>query len=321
MSSVHTSQRLGFAGTPVFAETILQALIEAGKPPVVVFTQPDRPFGRGRKSTPSLVKICAERAAIEVCQPVSLREVSLAAYRLDTLIVAAYGLIVPLSMLLEPRYGCLNVHASLLPRWRGAAPVERAIIAGDEQSGVSIMQMTEGIDTGAVYLKRALAIGPQWSGAALDKALARLGGEALLECLATLGSRDPVAQEEADATYAPKLTVADTHLNWQCSAVAIARRIRALADRLPVTVTLDDTRVRFLAAGYAPDPAAAAHVPGTIIRLDKQQIGIATGDGILQVQRLQLNRGGGRPLTVADAVNGYPRLFRTGARFDGNDAG
>jgi methionyl-tRNA formyltransferase len=328
--------RLGFAGTPAFAATIVQALIDNGYPPVIVYTKPDRPFGRGRKAAPSPVKVCAERAAIEICQPSSLRGVSLARHQLDAMVVAAYGLIVPPAMLTEPRHGCLNVHASLLPRWRGAAPVERAIIAGDEKSGVSIMQMAEGIDTGPVYLRRTLTIEPHWTGAALDRALAQLGADALLECLATLGSRDPVAQDETNASYAPKLTAADARVDWQCPAAAIARRIRALTERRPVTTTLADTRVRLLAAQVAATPADVAATPadvaagtagvteaagadsppGTIVRLAKTYIGIATVDGTLNVQRLQLDRGSGRPLGARDAVNGYPQLFRVGARFD-----
>ncbi len=308
--------RLGFAGTPQFAATILQALIQAEQTPVIVLTQPDRPFGRGRRKKPSAVKIVAESAGIEIRQPTTLRDVSVADCALDALIVAAYGLLVPPALLAEPRYGCLNVHASLLPRWRGAAPVERAMLAGDVTSGIAIMAMDKGLDTGPVYLSRALPIDPAWTGGELTQALALLGAQALLECLPGLADAQPTAQDEVEATYAAKLTSADAQVAWTASAEAIARQIRALTPRLPVHAMLADTRVRLLAAEVASGSEGQTAPPGSIIQAGKLGITIATGSGDLRLQRLQLNRGKGRPLSAAEAVNGYPALFFHGARFD-----
>ncbi len=316
MTGKQQSPRLGFAGTPTFAATILEALIQADRAPVIVLTQPDRPFGRGRRLKPSAVKIVAEREGIEICQPTNLRGVSVADYALDALIVAAYGLLLPPALLAEPRYGAINVHASLLPRWRGAAPVERAMLAGDQTSGVAIMAMDEGLDTGPVYLSRSLPIDPAWTGGDLTQALAQLGAQVLLECLQGLADAQPTAQDEAGATYAAKLTSADARVDWTCSAEAIARRIRALTPRLPAYAVLTDTRVRLLRAEVAAGTGAADAAPGTIIQADKHGITIATGNGHLLLQRLQLNRGKGQPLAAAAAVNGYPNLLCRGARFD-----
>jgi methionyl-tRNA formyltransferase len=300
----------------MFAATILEALIQAEQAPVIVLTQPDRPFGRGRRLKPSAVKIVAEREGIEICQPPNLRGVSVADYALDALIVAAYGLLLPPALLAEPRYGAINVHASLLPRWRGAAPVERAMLAGDQTSGVAIMAMDEGLDTGPVYLTRPLPIDPAWTGGDLTQALAQLGAQALLECLQGLADARPTAQDEAGATYAAKLTSADARVDWTCSAEAIARQIRALTPRLPAYAVLTDTRVRLLRAEVAAGNSAADAAPGTIVQADKHGITIATGNGHLLLQRLQLNRGKGQPLAAAAAVNGYPNLLCRGARFD-----
>lgn len=316
MTGQQQSPRLGFAGTPPFAATILQALIQAQRAPVIVLTQPDRPFGRGRRKKPSAVKTVAESAGIEICQPPNLRGFSLANYALDALIVAAYGLLLPPALLAEPRYGAINVHASLLPRWRGAAPVERAMLAGDATSGVAIMAMDEGLDTGPVYLSRALPIDPTWTGGDLTRALATLGAQALLECLAGLADRQPTAQDEAAATYAAKLTSTDARVDWTSSAATIARQIRALTPRLPARALLTDTRLRLHAAVAVAGSSDQTAAPGTIVQADKHGISITTGRGNLLLQRLQLNRGKGRPLTAADAVNGYPDLFCPGARFD-----
>ncbi len=228
--------RLGFAGTPEFAARILHALLAAARVPAVVYTQPDRPAGRRRRLSASPVKTLAEQHNLPVRQPRSLRPAeeaaALRAADLDVFVVAAYGLILPTAVLTAPRFGCINVHASLLPRWRGAAPVERAIMAGDTETGVSIMHMEQGLDTGPVYLQRRLAITPDLDGPSLEARLADLGAEALLECLVRLPDLRPQPQAPEGVTYAAKLSRADAAIDWTLLAVVIERKIRALRGRM-----------------------------------------------------------------------------------------
>ena len=252
--------RLGFAGTPSFAAHILETLVASPHTLAVVYTQPDRRAGRGRRTKPSPVKAACLAHGISVLQPTNLRgeqaAAELAQQRLDVLIVAAYGLILPPAILATPRLGCINVHASLLPRWRGAAPVERAIMAGDAETGVCIMQMDEGLDTGPVFARSVVPIDDEIDGPALELVLAKAGAALLVDCLADIESRTPAAQAESGATYAHKLTPADATIHWQSAATELARQVRALCGRLPATAVLGEIRLRILSA-TASDPSTA----------------------------------------------------------------
>lgn len=322
VSATATDLRIGFAGTPEFAATILGALLAAGYRPLAVYCQPDRPAGRGQRLQPPPVKTLAAEHALPVRQPPSLRPAAeadrLAEDRLDVLVVAAYGLILPESVLSVPRYGCINVHASLLPRWRGAAPVERAILAGDQETGVCIMRMERGLDTGPVLLQRRCPIGADTSADALEARLAELGAAALLEVLGSPPPWPETPQTEAGATYATKLTRADALVHWRGSAEYIARQVRALARRMPPLAHSGEVQLRLLAADAAEQTTAAA--PGTVLEADRTGIRVSCGSGVLTIERLQLNVGKGRPLLAADAVNGYGHLFQPGLQLrDGGD--
>lgn len=324
VSGTATDLRLGFAGTPDFAARILDALLAAGHRPVSVYCQPDRPAGRGRRLQPPPVKTLAEDHGLTVRQPASLRPPAeaerLAEDRLDVLVVAAYGQILPESILSVPRYGCINVHASLLPRWRGAAPIERAILAGDRETGVCIMQMERGLDTGPVLVRRRCPIEPGMGAEALEAHLAELGAAALLDCLSQPPPWQATPQAEDGVTYATKLTRADAVVRWGGSADAIARQVSALARRMPPVACIGEVQIRLLAA-RAEDQPAGDLAPGTIIDAGCDGIRIACGSGVLRVEALQLNVGKGRPLRAADAVNGYAQLFAPGLRLrDGDQA-
>jgi methionyl-tRNA formyltransferase len=311
-----SAPRIGFAGTPEFAAIVLDAILRDGQEVVVVYTQPDRRAGRGRKLTSSPVKQLALANRLPLRQPTSLRgktpAAELAECNLDVLVVAAYGLILPESVLVAPKYGCINVHASLLPRWRGAAPVERAIMAGDAETGVSIMQMDAGLDTGPVLARSKCPIDEDVSGPELGAALARLGAQCLLACLANLDALTPEPQREADACYAAKLATEDAVIDWHRPSRDIHRQVRALCGRLPATTSIDDLTIKILAARWSPDPPSAT--PGTIESATRKGIKVACGGGSLVIEQLQLNRGKGLPLAAADAINGYPALFEPGAR-------
>ncbi|MEM7218338.1 MAG: methionyl-tRNA formyltransferase [Pseudomonadota bacterium] len=316
---VPSGLRLGFAGTPAFAATALRALIDAGEQVALAYTQPDRPTGRGRKLQPSPVKQLADTAGIEVRQPRSLRRgdaaAILAADELDLLIVAAYGLILPEPFLAAPRLGCVNVHASLLPRWRGAAPIERAIMAGDTESGVCIMQMDAGLDTGAVHRRAAVAIGPTTTGRELHDQLAELGGQELLAALIDFDPAAATPQPAEGITYADKLTPAESLIDWHGDADSIARQINALNDRQPARSALAGETVLLLAAHAIEASPDAAPAPGTITERGRKHIDIACGRGTLRLGQVQLTRGKGRPMPMAAALNGYGDLFAPGARF------
>ncbi len=253
---------------------------------------------------------------IPVCTPTTLRSPEavdgLASYALDVLIVAAYGLILPEAVLRVPRHGCLNVHASLLPRWRGAAPIERAIMAGDTQTGISIMQMDAGLDTGPVLLHGALPIEPTATGQTLEEALAKLGAQLLLEVLEQLGEL-PAHPQVGKPTYAHKLVPADSFCDWSQPAPVLERQIRALAHRAPVVSLLGQIRVGILAA--RPVSGSDRAPIGTIVRADKSGIRVACAEGQLHLELARLNRGKGQPLTSSDLLNGYSDVFHVGARF------
>lgn len=313
-STKAASVSLAFAGTPAFAAHILNRLIDAGRTPRLVLTQPDRASGRGRKLSPSPVKQAALAASLPVVTPASAAGIqpAMATATFDVLVVAAYGLLLPPAALGCPRLGCINVHASLLPRWRGAAPVERSLIAGDRQTGVSIMQMEAGLDTGPVFATAAIDIAPRATGAALENELAGLGAGLLLDVLPDL-EHLTARPQQGPATYARKLGPGDSVAEWRRSADELDRRIRALAHRAPLHATLEGTRVQLLAAA-ARDTAGAGE-PGTILAAGKHEILVACGSGALALESLKVIRGKARVLTPRDARNGFPSLFRPGARF------
>jgi methionyl-tRNA formyltransferase len=303
--------RLVFAGTPEFSVPCFEACRASGAELVAVYTQPDRPAGRGRKLTPSPVKQAALAAGVAVEQPASLKSAgaqqSLAAWRPDLLVVVAYGLILPSKVLTIPRLGCWNVHASLLPRWRGAAPIQRAIFAGDEESGVDLMQMEAGLDTGPVMLQRRTPIRRDDTGGSLHDRLAALGAEVLAEGLRrTLEGESLVAtpQAEEGVTYAHKLDKAEAALDFRRSAIELDRQVRAF-DPWPVAegvIAGEALRIR-AAHAIARDHRAE---PGQILAAGRDGIEVACGQGVLRITAVQ--RAGGKQVSAADYVNARPDL-------------
>ncbi|RFA24780.1 methionyl-tRNA formyltransferase [Alkalilimnicola ehrlichii] len=304
-----------FAGTPDFAVPPLERLLAGSFRVSAVYTQPDRPAGRGRKPKPSPVKQQAVEVGIPVYQPVSLRDAQaqaeLAALKPDVMVVVAYGLILPQAVLDIPRYGCVNIHASLLPRWRGAAPIQRAILAGDKETGVTIMQMDAGLDTGPMLGDVRIPIVAGDTAGSVHDRLAQAGADLLVEVLPRLaaGRLQPVPQPEAGVCYAEKLSKAEARIDWQHSAEALARQVAAF-NPWPVAQTAwGDAVLRIWEAEAVAGSSAAA--PGEILRADKQGIDVATGNGALRVLRVQA--AGGRAVSVADFLNG--RELRPGDRF------
>lgn len=306
--------RLVFAGTPDFAATALKALIAAGHTIVGVYSQPDRPAGRGRKLQPSPVKQVALDHEIPVFQPETLKtaeaQKQLADLKPDVMIVAAYGLILPKAVLDIPTHGCLNIHASLLPRWRGAAPIQRAIAAGDAETGITIMQMDEGLDTGAMLLKSLTAIDTSDTGGSLHDRLAELGGKAIIKALELLKKGELTGEPQNDdlACYASKLSKTEGHIDWATDATAIERLIRAF-NPWPGTYTdLGDQRIRIHEARALVTDSDA--FPGTVVHRDRDGIDIACGNGTLRITRLQLP--GSRAQSVNDLINGGKELLMPG---------
>ncbi|MEQ9877097.1 methionyl-tRNA formyltransferase [Pectobacterium aroidearum] len=312
------SLRIIFAGTPDFAARHLDALLSSGHEVVGVFTQPDRPAGRGNKLTPSPVKVLAEQHNIPVFQPKSLRpaenQAMVQALDADVMVVVAYGLILPQPVLSMPRLGCINVHGSLLPLWRGAAPIQRALWAGDSETGVTIMQMDVGLDTGAMLHKISCPILPQDTSATLYDKLAELGPRGLLETLKQLadGSAVAEAQNDALATYAEKLSKEEARLNWQLSAEQLERCIRAF-NPWPVSYfTVDEQPVKVWKAEVMT--TAHSSLPGTILQADKQGVQVATAAGILNIQELQ--PAGKKVMSAQDLLNSRREWFVPGNILD-----
>jgi len=311
--------RLVFAGTPDFAATHLRALVAAGANIVAVYTQPDRPAGRGKKLAPSPVKRVAEAEGLAVLQPPSLRDPEaqrqFAALGADVFVVVAYGLLIPDAVLGAPTYGCINVHASLLPRWRGAAPIQRAIEAGDGESGITIMQMDADLDTGAMLAKVSCAIAPDETGGSLHDKLAELGPPALLATLTAIaaGTANGEKQDDSQSCYARKLTKQDAQLDWRRPARELERQVRAF-NPFPVAFSpLGDTQIRiWLARAMEENPGAP---PGTIVDSGANTLGVATGEGILVIDQAQLP--GKKPMAMADILRGNPQLFTPGRVFSG----
>jgi len=306
--------RLVFAGTPDFAATALKALIAAGHTIVGVYSQPDRPAGRGRKLQPSPVKQVALDHEIPVFQPETLKtpeaQKQLADLNPDVMIVAAYGLILPKAVLDIPTHGCLNIHASLLPRWRGAAPIQRAIAAGDAETGITIMQMDEGLDTGAMLLKSLTAIEDSDTGGSLHDRLAELGGNAIIKALELLQKGELTGEPQSDelACYASKLSKTEGHIDWATDAKAIERLVRAF-NPWPGTYTdLGDQRIRIHEARALVTTSDG--LPGTVVQRDREGIDIACGNGTLRITCLQLP--GSRAQSVNDLINGGKELLMPG---------
>ena len=282
--------RLVFAGTPEFARASLEALFAAGHTPVAVYTQPDRPAGRGKKLTASPVKTYALERHIPVYQPASLRDPEaieeLRALQPDLLVVAAYGLILPQEVLDIPTHGCVNVHASALPRWRGAAPIQAAILAADDTTGISLMRMTAGLDCGPVFHIDEIEIGATETAGELHDRLAALGGRTLVEHLGDIvnGRLEAVEQDEALATYAPKIDKQDAEIDWSLPAADIARRVRAYNPFPGAFTHCRDTRIKVWRAAAA-DGAGA---PGDVLQFSGDTILVACGEGALRLEELQL---------------------------------
>ena len=312
--------RIIFAGTPDFAASSLQALLEAGSERgyevIAVYTQPDRPAGRGRKLQASPVKNLALAQNIPVYQPENFSDPadveSLQKLDADLMIVAAYGLLLPAAILDAPRLGCMNIHASLLPRWRGAAPIQRAILAGDKETGITIMQMNEGLDTGDMLLKRRCPIEDSDTGGSLHDKLAELGGQALLAALDKLqrGELQPEPQDDSQSSYARKLSKQEALLDWQADAPALARQVRAF-NPWPVAQTRVGDQILRIWAAQARDENSGAE-PGTVVASSKAGIDIACGDGQLRLQQLQ--PAGKKAMDVPAFLNGYAELLPVGAR-------
>jgi len=299
-----------FAGTPAFAASSLQALLDSEHQVLAVYTQPDRPAGRGRKLTASPVKALALAHDLPVLQPLSLRDAAaqqtLANFQADVLVVVAYGLILPEPVLAAPRLGCVNVHASLLPRWRGAAPIQRAILAGDEQTGVTIMQMDAGLDTGDMLHKVSCPIDVSDTAETLHDKLAMLGADALRDTLVMLaeGSLQPEKQNDAASNYAAKLQKAEAEIDWTQSAQLLSRSVRAF-NPWPVAFTrFDDKNLRIWFAQAVDE--TTQQLPGTVLSESRAGIDVATGDGLLRIQQLQLP--GGKALDAGQFLNAHSLL-------------
>jgi methionyl-tRNA formyltransferase len=295
--------RVAFAGTPPFAARALEALAAAGHEIRLVLTQPDRPAGRGLKLTPSAVAQSAGKLGLHVEKPGSLRTADalalLRAAGAEVMVVAAYGLILPRGVLeLVPR-GCLNIHASLLPRWRGAAPVQRAILAGDRETGVGIMRMEEGLDTGPVLLERKLAIGPSDTTGTLTEKLAGLGADAIVDALRSLDSLVAKPQDASRAIYASKVSKAEARIDWTRAAADIDRQVRAFNPAPGAEAALGGEMVKV----WEAEPAAAERgSPGSVVRADGDELVVACGEGALRIRSLQ--RPGARKMGVAEFLRG-----------------
>ena len=308
------SLRIIFAGTPDFAARHLDALLSSQHQVVGVFTQPDRPAGRGKKLMPSPVKVLAEEKGIPVFQPATLRKSEnqqlVADLNADVMVVVAYGLILPLAVLEMPRLGCVNVHGSLLPRWRGAAPIQRSLWAGDAETGVTIMQMDVGLDTGDMLYKLSCPIEAEDTSGTLYDKLAGLGPEGLLNTLQQLasGTAKPEVQDEALVTYAEKLSKEEARIDWNLSAVQLERCIRAFNPWPMSWLEIDGQPLKVWRASVIPAQAGAA--PGTIVAVSKSGIQVATADGILNLEELQ--PAGKKAMKAQDLLNSRREWFEPG---------
>lgn len=300
------SLRLLYAGTPQFAVPALEALSRSRHRVVAVLTRPDKPAGRGRQVSESAVKAAARRLGIPVAQPATLRDpeavAALAAHAADALVVAAYGLLLPAPVLALPRHGCINIHASLLPRWRGAAPIQRALQAGDAESGISIMRMEQTLDTGPVYLRKVLRIAPAETAASLHDRLALLGAGAILEVMDAIAAGTAIAEpQQGPATYAARIEKAEARIDWSQAAVRIERQVRAF-NPWPIAETAwGEQTLRVWAAHPEHTPHHAR--PGTVLSCGPAGIVVACGEGALALDVVQL--ASRRPLRVREFLNAH----------------
>jgi methionyl-tRNA formyltransferase len=305
--------KIVFAGTPEFAALHLQALINSEHDVIAVYSQPDRPAGRGKKLQASEVKRLAVEHTIPIYQPQSLKTVgaqlALADLQADIMIVVAYGLILPTPILNTPKLGCLNVHGSLLPKWRGAAPIQRAIWAGDIETGVTIMQMDEGLDTGAMLSRHKMAISKQDTSASLYQKLAEIGPKALIETLNKLNELRPERQDNKLASYAKKLSKEEAQIDWSLSAAQLERNIRAFNPWPVAFFTLNDAHIKVHSSEVVQTEDSGIPA-GQIIKIDKQGILVATGNQCLLLTKLQLP--GKKPMLAADVLNGRANWFVVG---------
>jgi len=319
--------RVGFAGTPTFAATTLAAVLDAGYPVPLVLTRPDKPQGRGLKVAPSPVKALAEARGLSIQQPATLKteaaRAPVLAVALDVLVVAAYGLILPPPILSWPRHGCLNIHASLLPRWRGAAPIQRAVLAGDAETGITIMHMEAGLDTGPMIDAVRVAVLPRDTTGTLQSRLATVGGKAIVATLARLASQKRLAatpQPVAGSTYAPKVGRNEAAIDWSLSAAEIDRQIRAFDPTPGAFTALEGELVKLWRAEPVAETEGSA-VPGSVLGADSTGIVVACGTGALRV--LELQPAGGKRLPAAAFAAGRrlarDRRFETPARQPGLD--
>lgn len=304
--------KLIFAGTPEIAATILEALLKDHQDVVAVFTQPDRPAGRGRHALASPVKVLAEAAGIPVEQPVSLRSADaqavLASYQADLMIVVAYGLILPQAVLDIPVRGCWNVHVSLLPRWRGAAPIQRAIEAGDTETGVSLMQMDAGLDTGPILLQKTLAITPEMTSGILHDRLATEGAAVLLQALYVIDSLLPKTQASEGVTYAHKINKEEAVLDWNMSGQQIVNKVRAFNPWPMAQAQFHGEMLRIGRASLYMGLHQPRGQPGEVYQPTPQCIGVHSSAGIVMLEEVQ--RPGGKMLPIQAFLNGQPDYFK-----------
>ena len=306
--------QFGFAGSPRFAADILQIILDAGLRPQLVITQPSKPKGRGQTIQHTPVYSLAQQENIPIATPNNIEECVKSLRDLELLVVAAYGQILPGPVLDAPRYGCINVHTSLLPRWRGASPVEHAILHGDKTTGVSIMQIESKLDTGPIYLQQSHSLDGTETSSSLSCILARIGGNALLTVLNEFSKDDkprPRPQAKTGVTYAPQLSSNDARIDWGQSATANERRVRAFVGRNAAFTSRETLRLRILEA----EVRAGEFLPGRLYRSEKSLTIGCSRDGLL-LRTVQLNRGKGAPLSVASAINGFGRLLEDGIQFD-----
>ncbi|WP_372830962.1 methionyl-tRNA formyltransferase [Pontibacterium sp.] len=310
--------RIVFAGTPDFAASSLQALLNSEHEVIAVYTQPDRPAGRGRKLTPSPVKKLALEHDIAVYQPLSLKgeveQAELAALDADIMVVVAYGLLLPKAVLDTPRLGCINVHGSLLPRWRGAAPIHRAVLAGDKLTGITIMQMDVGLDTGDMLYKVETPINAGDTSGDLHDQLAEQGAEALVTTLGLIrdGKAEPEKQDDSLANYAHKLEKQEGEIDWSRSATEIERQIRGLSPWPVAYCSLDGKTMRIW--GAQASDTTSTEAPGAVAEVTKKTLRIACGEGSLLLTNIQLP--GGKPLDTAAVLNAKRDLFPVGKQLD-----
>ncbi|ALG66670.1 methionyl-tRNA formyltransferase [Beggiatoa leptomitoformis] len=301
-------KKIIFAGTPQFSVPCLQALLDSQHTVCAVYTQPDRPAGRGRQLQASPVKQLALAHQIPIYQPPTLKttaaQTELHTLQADLMIVVAYGLLLPMAVLDAFRFGCINVHASLLPRWRGAAPIQRALLAGDVETGITLMQMDIGLDTGAMLATKHCPIEPTDTGQTLHDKLSLLGATILSQSIDNIENLERKNQDSSQATYAHKLDKAEAQLDWTKSALELERAVRAYNPFPMAQTTLAGYTLRIGEAQALPAETATA---GDILRINKQGIDIATGAGVLRLLKVQ--KSGGKMLSVADFLNGHKQLL------------